>query len=108
MYTLICPICKGDYLHHRDVTVFNRHEDSSLVYETEIGERTSVKCVKSDTSRNPSSRRDGIAISFICEECPSKLEMTIAQHKGQTHIEWKNESKNLEVFAWKGSRAFIR
>jgi hypothetical protein len=39
--------------------------------------------------RNPSERRQGLAIAFSCEDCDAKLELTIAQHKGNTIVEWR-------------------
>lgn len=44
--------------------------------------------------RNPSSRRDGLVISFTCEQCSRDdpgdvIELTIAQHKGSTEIGWR-------------------
>jgi hypothetical protein len=41
---------------------------------------------------NPSSRRGGIAIRFWCEGCPFISELTLAQHKGSTEVEWPTVS----------------
>ena len=45
-----------------------------------------IDVVQSDSSGNPSSRRDGIYISFWCEGCKGidedVLELTVSQHKG--------------------------
>jgi hypothetical protein len=38
---------------------------------------------------NPSSRRGGVAIRFWCEGCDSAPELTLEQHKGETHLHWR-------------------
>ena len=88
---LLCPNCKGEYLHHDTVTVYERREDAENVMQTAI--RNSVlisSTVPNAQSDNPSSRRDGLTISFWCEFCDSKPILTLAQHKGNTQIEWTN------------------
>jgi hypothetical protein len=52
-------------------------------------------------SGNPSPRRDGIVISFFCEQCTNwgetgeVIELTLAQHKGATEIGWRYPPKGL-------------
>ena len=53
-----------------------------------------TEIVPSSRSRNPSSRRSGMAIQFECEQCgggteEDGIELTIAQHKGSTEIGWR-------------------
>ena len=104
---LCCPRCGDEYLAHVAVTAYDRHEDAEyttktaircqdtfsggpdgLVVETEQG-RTVVEKERSSGSRNPSSRRHGIAISFFCEGCHETSELTVAQHKGYTFLAWR-------------------
>ncbi|HXU03825.1 MAG TPA: hypothetical protein VN903_22825, partial [Polyangia bacterium] len=42
--------------------------------------------------KNPSGRRDGIAIDLWCESCKEGSTLTIAQHKGMTAIGWRKEA----------------
>jgi hypothetical protein len=87
---LVCPRCGGGYLHHRGVISYDRNEDDKQTIETLVENgTTSVSVVPSTASRNPSSRRDGIAIQFECEGCGDSFELTIAQHKGVTLVAWR-------------------
>jgi len=89
---LRCPRCGHNYLHHGQVTVFDRTEDATLTLVTAIvAGVTAVHLRPSSMVANPSRRRHGIAIAFECEECPGEIELTIAQHKGETRIAWRFE-----------------
>ncbi len=92
---LICPRCKSANLHHLGVKAFLRLEDKTELLEVVVdGEVLSCKTTSSKNSENSSSRRDGLAIPFSCEGCCDNseqniIELTIAQHKGATHIGWR-------------------
>jgi len=88
---LHCPICNEQNLHHTSVEVFTRHEDDLTTLVTVVGPagKTSVGSVDSDQCLNPSSRRDGLRIHFICEHCHGGKVLEIAQHKGCTLVEWR-------------------
>jgi hypothetical protein len=92
---LLCPRCGADYLHHTDVTAFDRGEDAETLVRTKLsGETVTRERIDSSAAGNPSLRRDGIAVRFWCESCcPQEssdiIELTIAQHKGQTEIGWR-------------------
>ncbi|MDE4619650.1 hypothetical protein [Sinorhizobium meliloti] len=91
---LKCPNCGGSHLHHIKVAVYDRSEDAAQVTKTVVANgRASMDKVDSLSSGNPSTRRDGIVVSFECETCPAgkdgPLELTIAQHKGSTEIGWR-------------------
>lgn len=92
---LLCPRCEGDHLHHLDVSVFSRPEDADAVTVTKLMNATASIAVENNReSGNPSSRRGGITIQFMCESCGSDnlddlIELTIAQHKGSTEIGWR-------------------
>ena len=95
---ITCTHCKSTYLHHFAVEVFHRSEDE------EFGGRLFVATPGSTTdapvgddfrfdyeskhemrgSLNPSSRRHGVLIEMICEECNQITSLRIAQHKGET------------------------
>jgi hypothetical protein len=92
---LMCPRCGSQYLHHTGVTVFSRGEDRDpLVRVNVIGTSVTTEVVAAGASGNPSGRRDGLAIQFMCEQCnksdkPQVLELTVAQHKGLTLLAWR-------------------
>ena len=48
--------------------------------------------VGTDQAENPSPRRDGVAIQFWCEACPSTPVLHIYQHKGDTMINWSHSA----------------
>ena len=93
---LLCPRCGNSYLHHRGVVAYDRSEDAETVLKTsvEVG-KTTVQLVAQADSGNPSSRRDGLVIQFWCENCgggddgSSVIELTLAQHKGETEVTWR-------------------
>lgn len=93
---LFCPRCGENYLHHGSIVVYDRAEDQPLTIKTTVnGLSTKSEVVGSRQCSNPSSRRDGIVIRFECEACSTPgsapLELTIAQHKGETHLAWRFE-----------------
>jgi hypothetical protein len=71
------------------VTVFDRTEDSPTMVRTRVSNGIVESREVPNGNENPSSRRDGIAIGFWCECCPVKSELTIAQHKGQELVAWR-------------------
>jgi hypothetical protein len=93
---LVCPVCRGILLHQCAVFVYCRREDAAQTIVTRItGTASNDPEIESlvEESRwlmNPSNRRDGIGIKFYCEGCPNVSELTIAQHKGQTLVEWRS------------------
>ena len=87
---LTCPHCKESNLHHIRTTIFEREEDAARTIVTEVARNgANVMTVPSDLCDNPSSRRHGLVITFRCENCPAKPEMTLEQHKGSTFIAWR-------------------
>lgn len=91
---LLCPRCGGNYLRHQGVTFFDRSEDEKIETKIEVGGTTISMSRVPENTGNPSSRRDGMVISFDCEGCgggkaPNRIELTIGQHKGTTEIGWR-------------------
>ena len=87
---LLCPRCDGGYLHHGNIEVYARPEDAEQTLQTVVmGQQTKTALVASDTAPNPSSRRGGLRINFFCELCGEESDLTLAQHKGVTFIEWE-------------------
>jgi hypothetical protein len=86
---LACPACGSIYLHHGEVTVYDRGEDAPLTCVTIVnGDKLSRALIDSDACGNPSSRRDGVCIAFWCEGCDADLLLTMAQHKGLSQLQW--------------------
>ncbi len=102
--TLVCPRCNEDYLHHGTVQVFDRREDAELTAVSTVCDGLVSNHLRpSEGLANPSSRRHGVLIGFWCETCTGSkwrheedheetVWLSIAQHKGMTHIGWVYEN----------------
>lgn len=87
---IVCPRCGSCYLHHGRVIVFDRdREDAETVNRVTIHNGLAATHVVPSSGRNPSSRRGGVVIEFDCEGCGPGIELTLAQHKGNTAIAWR-------------------
>ena len=92
---LQCPRCGGLSLHQNVIQVFHRSEDDPKVWKTVITENSvETKLAVSLTSDNPSPRRQGMTISFSCEDCGidrenDVLDLHLYQHKGSTVLRWR-------------------
>lgn len=90
---LRCPRCNSENLNHIGARFFIRHEDAMDVAVVDVeGPGVSMRMEKNQKSGNPSARRHGLVVQFVCEICPDDgtvLELMIAQHKGQTEIGWR-------------------
>ena len=91
--SLLCPTCQQPYIHHTYVKIFERHlhEDgpSAVIHVNGFKDGKFVTHESSNSARNPSMRRDGIRIGFWCESCEHHIELTLAQHKGFTLMEFE-------------------
>lgn len=83
---LKCPCCGGENIHPSAVDVYFRAEDSDEGVFVHCNNMT-VKAISPDG--NPSARRDGLVITFWCENCDDKPQMAIIQHKGTTFYAWR-------------------
>jgi hypothetical protein len=87
---LTCPRCGGGYLHHGQVTVYDRNEDAPRVTKIEVRDCSALFTrADSGTSGNPSDQRGGMAIEFWCEDCEATSKFLVAQHKGQSFVGWR-------------------
>jgi len=84
---LCCPTCRGTLLHHMDVTVYVRPVTDGPARRIHIF--PSGKRKKWDGRFNPSPHRGGVGIYFRCEECRAFMQLTLAQHKGETFVRWR-------------------
>jgi hypothetical protein len=87
---LKCPHCSSTFLHHGRVVIYDRAEDQSRLCRIIIENRTArQEWIENHCSGNPSARRDGLAVAFWCEGCGGTYELTIAQHKGVSLVDWR-------------------
>ena len=88
---LLCPTCGFDYLHHDRVTTHSRaedeDEDAAVRVVDVLDERMEGGGARRPPS-NPSKRRSGVVIEGWCEGCDQRWMLTLAQHKGQTQIDF--------------------
>lgn len=90
-WELRCPACHGEHLHHEGVRIWERSEDEAMVRLTAVeAGYVHTALEHSAGSENPSLRRHGLAIEFWCEFCAGRGELSFAQHKGVTYLEWRN------------------
>jgi len=85
--TLACPSCKFDYLHHDRVTTYSRVEDEDA--DVRVVEVPDENPIRGELPPNPSRRRSGVVIEGWCEGCKNRWTLTLAQHKGQTDVEFR-------------------
>jgi hypothetical protein len=90
-YELLCPHCKGNYLHHGDIDIFECGEDAKSGLHVLVTDGKAT--VDTSLQGNPSSRRHGLKINFWCETCHATPILTIAQHKGNTEVDFKDGGK---------------
>ena len=90
--SLCCAGCGEAYgLHSQSVEVWAREEDADTGLHVEIGSvgLAPYSSTKPNLGGNPSSRRQGIEVHFICENCPAITVLTIAQHKGNEYVTYE-------------------
>ncbi len=103
--TLGCH-CGMDNLHQETVEVYQCEEDSVGIFTEASLTETTIKSIHRHAKKNPSARRNGLRIFLRCEHChfshggydengqeieeeiPPLFEFTIAQHKGNTMMEF--------------------
>ena len=85
--TLECPWCKSDDLHHDRVTTYSRAEDQDA--DVRVVDVPDGNWIRGELVANPSGRRSGVVIEGWCEGCENRWTLTLAQHKGQTDIEFR-------------------
>ena len=87
---LACPKCGSEYLHQEDVQIWNRAEDGEKCFYAKIENVRALIDEQRGNSGNPSPRRQGMCINFLCEGCGIETvhALLVFQHKGMTFIEW--------------------
>lgn len=84
MAHLQCPECGSCYLHQIATDIYEREEDAQFGKHTKVRRNETV--VDTDMSGNPSARRQGLVITFECENCDALPQFAIYQHKGCTYL----------------------
>jgi hypothetical protein len=89
---LMCK-CGSEYLHQRNITIFQREEDElTTTVIAQDGKTVQASDFPSDDTCNPSPRRHGLILEFACEMCSEEggglRRLAIFQHKGGTYMEW--------------------
>lgn len=87
---LLCPNCKGSFLRHDRVEVFERDEDQEAGVHVVVENGKAI--IDQSLTGNPSDRRHGLSIHFECEGCSTKSVLTISQHKGNTFVDFSPEA----------------
>lgn len=92
-WQVVCPKCGFEYVHHDagPVEVWQRSEDTGDPGYAVLSGGRGVKAIA--RAENPSLRRSGIRLHFWCEGCAGRFALTFAQHKGETLVNWENDSK---------------
>lgn len=87
---LLCPDCRGEYLHHEAVEAFWRAEDDAEegLRVTSSLEGAAVE-TRSSMAACPSARWSALRIVFRCEHCEGVKALAIVQHKGCTYLSWE-------------------
>jgi hypothetical protein len=85
---LECPYCGGNHLRHGKVEIFERAEDQDAGLHFSVVDSTYA--IDNDLTKNPSSRRHGLSIHFTCEHCDATPVLNLAQHKGNTWVDFKS------------------
>lgn len=95
--------CGSEYLHQGNITLFERGEDGdTTTVIAQDGKTVQVSDFPSDDTCNPSPRRHGLILEFLCESCgwepdpasdgepvfTKTQRLAIFQHKGGTYMEW--------------------
>ena len=94
---LLCPLCKGRELHQTRYEIFARNEDAKCQNMKVDAKTGSISFFRDGNDHNPSLRRQGLRINFMCEQGCEVPDLCILQHKGLTMVTWSNgETLDLE------------
>jgi len=85
---LHCPNCGYERLHYATVEIFNRRCEDKWYGLHCVIDGTNMEVDIDASTGNPSERRNGIKIKFLCENCGCSTWLHILQHKGSTFIGW--------------------
>lgn len=84
-----CEHCGGDMLHHVAVDIHSRAAEDMPTVSYRVYNEPRQGNPVAPMTKNPSSRRDGVAITMACENCAGFTVLTLEQHKGSTFVDLK-------------------
>lgn len=84
---LECPSCGGEYLHHKQVWVYERDAEDGPGTVVLVKGSADVRVERRPADELP-GRRDSLMVQFFCENCDAEPTMMVEQHKGQTLLHW--------------------
>lgn len=84
---LACPGCGNGNLHHLSLNWYHRDEDAKYGVHLRICE-DGTSSTDWTLAGNPSDRRGGFKVEFMCELCDAVPVLEVAQHKGATLVRW--------------------
>ena len=87
---ILCPRCNSEYTDYYHVQTFDRTEDAQSGVHTSVV--NSVVTVDGIMTGNPSPRRHGVRLAFMCETCADVFTVALYQHKGNTFIDTNYEA----------------
>lgn len=96
---LLCPNCGSSYLDYERIQIYERdEEDSDVGLHVDVhwkghpllDSRPAVT-IDGDLQGNPSDRRQGMTLTFRCENCDPLCHLDISQHKGMMYFNWRIE-----------------
>ena len=99
---LLCPRCGGNNLHQERVDIWEREKEDDPVGLHVQTDGVAHMQVDGFLGDSPSGRRNGLRITFSCEQCqfdvPGERDLLlfIWQHKGTTFVDFKPEEDNKE------------
>ncbi|MFM1752272.1 MAG: hypothetical protein RL119_1234 [Actinomycetota bacterium] len=88
---LNCPSCGNPHLHHHTVFIHNRTKEDGPTKTIAVSHNDMSYSALHDgylPVGNPSERRQGISVLFVCEICDDQVVLQIAQHEGSSLIWW--------------------
>ena len=88
---LRCPKCSGPHLDHDKVTVWDRCQDDETGLKVIVDDGAVTIDDKASMNDCPSSRRHALTVDFVCGNCDFAGSLVIAQHKGNTFLDWSND-----------------
>ncbi|KRB73067.1 hypothetical protein ASE01_20030 [Nocardioides sp. Root190] len=92
---LLCPHCKGDYVHVDNAYVAGRPREDSEVFPVHVDDSGQVRADHSVDLPIPEGqigRRHVISLTGWCETCSARFALEFKQHKGQTYFAVRRQS----------------
>lgn len=89
---LQCPVCEGGRIHHHTVRIYERlgEDDSDIIYTLSGHQKVYTQIKDGSDCDIIGARRNGLLLSFDCEDCTGTFDLALFQHKGFTLLKWVN------------------